>query len=803
MPKLNKKKIQNIADGSLTTLNSFVVASKEFFEAIQSPSNKLTSIVLDFYENDVANMEYLSQALQSPNNKLTSLTIYEAKINDVNIQFLCQALSSSNNKLTSLTFDTSVIFDTSMNTLCQFLQLPRSKLTSLGFVNNNEISDIGMSSICQLLTSPKNKLTSLNLTGTHQTSNTSMSAFFQALQSPNNNLTSIILDRSIRTDKYDDIDALNALDIFFESLSQTLQSPNNKLTSLTLFDTLITDTSMGALCRAIQSSNNKLTSLTLSACRVYDTGWEQLKKAIPASLLTEIILETDCPIESEIQLTLEKNKTRLSTEIILETDCLIESEIQLTLEKNKTRLSNLAVVRKPILDFSRWFSYNNSERSLAPGNSLIIEEKVYVFIKPKSDGKNKRFYDGVYATQEAYTAKNSIDRLHLDAYEKGELYFLKMFPTSKEKRVEGFTEALAGAIIKFFIQEGVIKPFFADCFIPTIIVQLPNNLGPALWAPFVHGAQSLFNLKNKHQKEKNAFTETIKRVLQNIGYEDYLDTINRDEKPYHGLSYIVMLMILLANYSVHSGNILFSEENNQTNFFGIDFGAAFRNFMGTVEQDNIWVSLEEQNKTRTDGWMFKKYLDLYKTIPGFYHAIVLHAEKLHRDLNENREKLTNLKKLMPQIIKNTLQQYKTYIIFLEGPESWKKNKDILFRYIYGKQYDALMEKINVEMRSNPKNTDIANDLFANDITQIIFSRLFNLSLQGHNIPEIHQLELYSSIPASSVRGSFASSSSDVFSRMLTGSFSESKNALEMKSVSGTVYDADHSEPNRNGSSPLN
>ena len=206
------------------------------------------------------------------------------------------------------------------------------------------------------------------------------------------------------------------------------------------------------------------------------------------------------------------------------------------------------------------------EKSLDLGDIVKIEGKSYVFIHGKSDGQNSSRYDGTYVTKEAYDNQPERTKLSRSTYKFGDIFFLKKFPEG-ERQMEGFTELLAGNIISKMISEGFISPFYSDCFSPAKSVELPNNDGFSLWQMFIVDAVELFRIAYKHNEyKKNIFSrtfigdgrETVNETMRRMwgeGYETYFYDINL---PLHGPSFIMMMMLLFGNYSLHSGNVMFS-----------------------------------------------------------------------------------------------------------------------------------------------------------------------------------------------------------------------------------------------------
>lgn len=365
-----------------------------------------------------------------------------------------------------------------------------------------------------------------------------------------------------------------------------------------------------------------------------------------------------------------------------------------TIKKNAEQMSAFSSALQQL--FNGFTVVPSHRSSCSEETPLAVELKVndrdYVRIKRKLDGKNKGTYDGTYVTKEAYDrVLPEENKTKLSSYVKGEVFFLKMFPFGK-KMVEGFAEAFVGRLIEALIAAGLIEAEYVDCFAPASIIDLPNQAGPALWQPFALGAKLLYQCADDDLEAKPFFSEASGILLGTGGYERYLQALPHQR--HTGLSFIVMFMIWVANYSVHSGNILVTLKNDMNLFMVIDYGAALRNFMGTKNQNDIWVPLETQlglmdssgnGALRLD----KHYVRHYQTIPGFLNATVAHATTLSVNLLKKGQQFSSIVTQVTQKIYTRYMQAVT----LKGEET-AVARDHLFSYIYGECYDDISSSLN-------------------------------------------------------------------------------------------------------------
>lgn len=354
---------------------------------------------------------------------------------------------------------------------------------------------------------------------------------------------------------------------------------------------------------------------------------------------------------------------------------------------------------------------------------LQFDNQYFIRIKRKTDGKNKGAYDGTYVLREIYDAQEEENKNKLNAYQKEQVFFLKMFPSGK-KVVEGFAEAFVGSLIQKLFEGGFIELSYRDCFAPARIVDLPDNAGPALMQPFVLGSQLLYQCGNADLEAK-PFLSELGGMLSGSGYERYLESLSHQK--HAGLSFILMLMILVGNYSVHSGNILVTPGAQVNQYTAIDYGAALRNFMGTEEQQDIWKPLEVQlglldgsgnGALRVD----KKYVEHYKTIPGLLESTVEHAKKLQEKLKD-RASLTQFQVALIHVTQAVYECYKQVVIKQYNVQYWNTTaKEELFRYIYGTAARCQnIQKLSIGQEENE------GALLGWDICQVIIQRISKMA----------------------------------------------------------------------------
>ena len=350
---------------------------------------------------------------------------------------------------------------------------------------------------------------------------------------------------------------------------------------------------------------------------------------------------------------------------------------------------------------------------------LSVNGLKLIRIQGKSGGKNMGSYDGTYVTKAAYASKSYREKTRSSAYNAGEIFFLKMFPKKKKKLVEGFAEALLGKIIIDMRKQGFIDARYHHCFSTATIIQLPDDKGAALLQPFVIGFTELYKINDQSIKAKSAIKDTFYR-FKGEGYSHYFKETNEYKEE---LAYIIMIMILFGNFSVHAGNIMFRRDeanNNKLVLNAIDYGAAFRNFMGALTQGvPVWQSLEEL-LPRKDGYILKKYLDSYKSISGLFELVCKHAKTLNESF-QNTGASKAFDTLITGAFAEVYQSYQTSITNMHGAQAWEEElKPALFNYLTGKEYKKRCEGVSSGTSNVP---DADETYFATLISKVVSHRL--------------------------------------------------------------------------------
>lgn len=237
------------------------------------------------------------------------------------------------------------------------------------------------------------------------------------------------------------------------------------------------------------------------------------------------------------------------------------------------------------------------------------------------------------------------------------------------------------------------------------------------------------------QKQKPTFTESQRRFFSNQGYEVYYNSIEQES---HGLSYVLMFMILFGNYSVHSGNIQVTLESEQATYTGIDYGAGVRNLGDSYTQTKIWQALEELTKVRSiealtklrpHRFFTKRYLDYYK-IPGLLESVQQHGKDFLEALKAEPHKKSIFEQI---IVESIIKSYRNY-----NDEMDETRKTDLLKYVYGDYYPIYAEKRRDSL------FDVSD--FADDICSILYGRLREMVHQKVPIlPEAAGRRLYKSI----------------------------------------------------------
>ncbi|MDI9817839.1 MULTISPECIES: hypothetical protein [unclassified Legionella] len=226
--------------------------------------------------------------------------------------------------------------------------------------------------------------------------------------------------------------------------------------------------------------------------------------------------------------------------------------------------------------------------------------------KDKQGGKNNNKVDGFYRNP------------------KGKAFFIKKPADFKEL----FTELFAGLLLQAFKQCELIPKHYHNAFVCADIIQFEDG-SYGLIQPNVSFTElhKLIGTSYRDGSDREPFIEMI------LGPSYYLLLTEREN--YFGLSMVLMISLLLGDYSVHSGNVVCLELSNKriTQFARIDFGAAFRHFGYEENNKDILYPLEYQGWFNPKGYT-KGYFLNYKKITGLFPAIAEKARGLINELND-------------------------------------------------------------------------------------------------------------------------------------------------------------------------
>ncbi|KTD16801.1 hypothetical protein [Legionella jordanis] len=255
--------------------------------------------------------------------------------------------------------------------------------------------------------------------------------------------------------------------------------------------------------------------------------------------------------------------------------------------------------------------------------------------KEKTGGKNRNAVDGFYNTSD------------------GEEFFIKKPDDLREL----FAELFAGQLLEEFKSRGLIPQIYQQSFICTDFIQFEDGsyglIQPKVLFTELH---KIIGTSRYDASDRSPLWEMI------LGPNYYLLLTNLEH--YFGLSMVLMFSLLIADYSVHSGNVICLELKNHLIQFGrIDFGAAFRNFGYQKNNENVLYPLEYQGLFNFTAYT-KGYLGNYKKITGLFSAIAGKAQMLAAEIDEPLlcEMVTAVLSRMPgdlidEITKKSLTSY--------------------------------------------------------------------------------------------------------------------------------------------------
>jgi hypothetical protein len=373
----------------------------------------------------------------------------------------------------------------------------------------------------------------------------------------------------------------------------------------------------------------------------------------------------------------------------------------------------------------------------------------FVKVGGKPDGKNCGQYDGIYVKEVAYqrvrdrqvsfaiaTGIQKPLTTDLLRYDESEIFFLKEFPQKEADFVEGFCEMFMGKIVQKLMKAQFIPEGYHNCFSPADTVKI-NDSQIALKQPYKRGTIPLFRTTNPNQKRKNVLAELARKKIFNENYNPYLKIDEGVEQL--GLSMIIMIMILLGNYSLHSGNILVKETRDTSGkvtkheYISIDYGAALRGIFTTIERVN-----ESTNKwgifNSIQDLFHKKYPHYYKNIPNLFDSVREHAKILFQSL-QDEQKMSSFSNIIEATVNESYHAYRAFIVNSEradGIEYWQNTaRPTLLKYLYGEDhYNSFKEsaKTNRFNGTNEQYEDQkAIQLLNEDMQAIIQFRLKSLA----------------------------------------------------------------------------
>ncbi|KTD65528.1 hypothetical protein Lspi_0602 [Legionella spiritensis] len=230
-------------------------------------------------------------------------------------------------------------------------------------------------------------------------------------------------------------------------------------------------------------------------------------------------------------------------------------------------------------------------------------------IEEKSGGKNRGSVNGFY--QDGSTRQ----------------YFIK----KPDKIAELFTELFAGLLLDELKRRGLIDKKYHSLLICADWIQFDDK-SYGLIQPRV-----LFN--ELFREIGTAYRDGSDRDprLEMVWGPYYYRAI-ADMQPYLGLALILMLSLLLGDYSVHSGNVvcfkyLSLQECFVTLLARIDLGAAFRNYACPDNNKDLLYPMEYQGMANYR-WYTKGYIWNYLGIPGILPAIAAESASLKKRVSD-------------------------------------------------------------------------------------------------------------------------------------------------------------------------
>ncbi|MFV0821778.1 LepB GTPase-activating domain-containing protein [Legionella micdadei] len=263
------------------------------------------------------------------------------------------------------------------------------------------------------------------------------------------------------------------------------------------------------------------------------------------------------------------------------------------------------------------------------------EKQKLIKFKDKTAGKNRNPLDGFYETEGEPKKK----------------YFIKKPADQRELFIEG----LIGRLYKGLKDRNLIDERYHRSLICADFIQCEDG-SYALIQP-CEEFDELFKLIGTGYKDGSD-----RDPLYEMIYGPSLYPNLTKQKLYFGLSVVLMLAILVGNFSVHSGNIVVFKNSRQSEdapeikqFGGIDNGAANRDFARPENNEDILVPYEyKKGGLRNHAWFTKGYIANYRNIKGLLPHIASHARELSERIGGDfTEIITKVfKELPPDLLQN-------------------------------------------------------------------------------------------------------------------------------------------------------
>ncbi|KTC88139.1 MULTISPECIES: LepB GTPase-activating domain-containing protein [Legionella] len=242
---------------------------------------------------------------------------------------------------------------------------------------------------------------------------------------------------------------------------------------------------------------------------------------------------------------------------------------------------------------------------------FVYNGQILTKFKDKTAGKNKSPVDGFYETDDEPKKK----------------YFIKKPADQRELFIEG----LIGKLFIKLKEKGLIEKEYHRSLVCADFIQCEDG-SYALIQP-CENFDELFKLIGTGHRD-GSDRDPLYEMFYGASLYPGLTNLGA----YFGLSSVLMLAILVGNYSVHSGNIVVLKDEFETEqgkvkqFAGIDNGAANRDFAHPDNNgDDILIPREYKGTTNT-AWFTKGYIANYQNIKNLRPSMRKHAEKLKEKL---------------------------------------------------------------------------------------------------------------------------------------------------------------------------